>query len=167
MTHLPTGDEEEEYMNPFVVELAKTGRSTCGSCKTLIAAASLRLGQTKTTPDSSMYGRTFWKHLGCVTASTISSVTERLLSIEAADGFGGLKKADKKLVLRVMAGEAAALAEAREAHRLAAEAGAEKAAADAEKKAAAAARKAERLAAAAEGDDEDDKPAKKAKKAKK
>lgn len=167
MTHLPTGDEEE-YVNPFIVQLATSGRSTCGACKSLIASLSLRLGQTKTTPDSAMYGRTFWKHLGCVTSSTISSVTERLVSIEAAEGWGELSKGHKALVLRVMAGEAGALEEAREQHRLAAEK-AEKESAAAEKKAAAAQRKAERLAAAAEGDDDDDdpKPAKKAKKAKK
>ncbi len=149
MTHLPTGEEGEVYTNPFIVELATSARSTCGACKSGIAKSSLRLGQTVTTPDSSQHGRTFWKHLGCVTASNINSVQERLLSIEAAEGWRTLSAQNKALVLRVFARDASALAEAKEAHRVAAEAGAVEAQAAVEKKAAAAQRKADKEAAAA------------------
>jgi hypothetical protein len=82
-------------------------------------------------------------------ASNINSVQERLLSIEAAEGWRTLSAQNKALVLRVFARDASALAEAKEAHRVSAEAGAVEAQAAVEKKAAAAQRKADKEAAAA------------------
>ena len=143
MSHLPTGEEDEEYVNPFIVELARSGRSSCTRCKTNIGKGALRVGQTKTTPESSMYGRTFWRHLSCVNDGIINSVKERLVSITAADGWAELRKSDKALVLRVFDGDAAALAEAAAAERAslgdatnmpAADKAEDKAAAKAEKK---------------------------------
>ena len=117
MSHLPTGEEGEDYVNPFCVELARSGRSSCTRCKAVIGKGTLRVGQTKTTPESSLFGRTFWRHLSCVNAGIIQSVKERLVTITAADGWATLRKRDKALVLRVFDGDAAALAEAAAAER--------------------------------------------------
>ena len=119
MSHLPTGEEGEEYVNPFCVEQARSGRSNCTRCKTVIGKGTLRVGQTKTTPESSMFGRTFWRHLSCVNDGIIQSVKARLVTITAADGWAALRKSDKALVLRVFDGDAAALAEAAAAERAA------------------------------------------------
>jgi hypothetical protein len=119
MTHLPTGNEAE-YVNPFVVGRASSGRAKCGACKTLIPVQSLQMGATNTaTPGSELFGRTFWKHMGCVSRGVIISVQMRLVTIAAAEGFGELCEADQALVLRVFAGDAAALAEVKEAQRVA------------------------------------------------
>jgi hypothetical protein len=149
MSHLPTGEEDEEYVNPFCVEQARSGRSNCTRCKTAIGKGTLRVGQTKTTPESSMFGRTFWRHLSCVNGGIIQSVKERLVTITAADGWAALRKSDKALVLRVFDGDAAALAEAAAAERAALDA-ADKPAAGKVDKAEKKKKKAEALKAAPE-----------------
>jgi hypothetical protein len=163
MSHLPTYEPDEEYTNPFIVENAKSGRSTCGACKSIIAKGGLRVGATVTTADSSQHGRTFWKHLGCVNAGTIATMAVRLVSVENAEGWASLSKDDKALVRRVFEKDAAALAQAKEAQRAEGKAAEAEARAAAAKKSAAEERKAAKEAEAAAGGG-GEKTAKKAKK---
>jgi len=154
-------------------QAAKSARSNCTRCKQPIGKSVLRFGQTKTTVDSSMFGRTFWRHLTCITDANIRSVTERLVrlciarsnkqaavacrsltgagaaqeSIEAAEGWSSLRKGEQALVLRVFAGDAAALAEAAQANAAAVEADDDARLAAAGKKMVKAAKKAKAAAA--------------------
>ena len=135
MSHLPTGEEGEEYVNPFILEAAKSGRSACKACKEPIASGTLRVGQVITTPDSSQFGRAIWCHAHCVSAGKINSLLERLGSPDMAQGWAELKPAAKALFQRIFDGDASALAEALQLHKPAAEADAVKAQAAASKKA--------------------------------
>ena len=162
MTHLPTG--KPGYINPYVVELSPTSRAKCCYCKWLIHKDTVRVGQKNT--ENVMeddWSRTQFRHLGCVTTGVIAGVQKRLLSIEAAQGFGRLSEAHKALVLRVFANDYFAAQEAKEAERVAKEAADEAAEEAKEKKKAAAERKAAREAKAAAAE-LGEKPAKKAKK---
>lgn len=151
MTHLPTGEEGEEYVNPFRLEVATSGRSSRKQCKTLIASGSLRCGQVITTPDSSQFGRAIFCHAHCISAGKINSLYQRLGSPDLAEGWVALSPAQKALFVRIFDGDATALAEARQLHSVAEEADAAKAATAASKKAAKEARAA---ANAALGDEE-------------
>ena len=96
-----------------------------------------------------------------MTSGIRRGVQTRLVSIEAAAGFGSLSEADKALVFRAFLGVGSALDEAKEMERVAKEVADEAAAAAAQKKADAAAQKAEKAAKKAAAQDEQ--PAKKSK----
>ena len=73
-------------MSSYLVEPAKSGRSTCkGNCKNLIAKDRLRFGSI-----SQHNGYCYWRCLNCVTPAQLRNVENSVGSLQNVDGFDGL-----------------------------------------------------------------------------
>lgn len=73
-------------MSNYLVEPAKSGRSTCkGKCKNLIAKDRLRFGSI-----SQHNGYCYWRCLNCVTPAQLRNVENSVGSLQNVDGFDGL-----------------------------------------------------------------------------
>mmetsp|Transcript_34260 Transcript_34260/g.74856 ORF Transcript_34260/g.74856 Transcript_34260/m.74856 type:complete len:154 (-) Transcript_34260:253-714(-) len=86
--------------NPYLVEPAKTGRSSCKLCKTPIAKDQLRFG---TYLELMGHGSYAYRCLKCVTAKVASNVVTRVGSPESVSGYDTLSAADQTAFLAAFA----------------------------------------------------------------
>lgn len=69
----------------YVVETAKSGRSTCRRCKLKIDSGDLRFGCISD-PETTEYSMTFWYHVDCASGGSLQSAINKYGSLESIPG---------------------------------------------------------------------------------
>ena len=88
------GPSADPQNMPYIIEYAKSGRSSCKGCKTTINAGEVRFGSVNDQGDHVM---THWKHVECLTEKQMANI-EEAGGIAAVTGFSDLKPADRTKV---------------------------------------------------------------------
>ena len=120
-------------MATYVLEYAKSGRSTCKGCDKSISEGHIRLGSVS---ERGEHGQTYWKHSGCITVKQVQNIDQQG-GITAIDGFASLKQADRAALekfAKALRGETEAMLKAKADELAAKEERKRERAANAEKK---------------------------------
>ena len=87
-------------MSTYVAEYARSGRSKCKACKTVITNADLRLGAETEKDDHPMI---YWRHWNCITTKVILNIGDT----SNLKGFDLLTNSDQNRINLTFAVEAA------------------------------------------------------------
>jgi len=84
-------EDDESYPRSFIVEYARSGKSTCRKCHKCIENKGLRIGETVENPEYH-HSSTYWYHFDCY------KVHHTLTSTKELGSYSSISANDKKLV---------------------------------------------------------------------